>query len=267
MKVCIYSVFRDNGSEYRVKDYIKKFFDRVENLDYTKDDIRVVVAEGDSVDNTYELLKQYESDTVTVLKNDTGHDHNMYEKYRFQSHPEERLAILARMYNACIDEMVEQNWADVCWLIESDIPYNPPTLKMLLDEPPSDFGVVAPMVWINGKNSGIIAYDLWGYRAFPGTLPLVETKISPDGEEVQHFPPNNVAWYTSNLVMKHGSMIELAAACAGFITKMSYMTAGCRMTSDDESAGMQKQIRDMGGKVYVNMDVHLFHPLEPWHTI
>jgi len=61
-RVAIYSIFRDNEGEY-----IDKYFERIDSLEYPKEYLRVYCGEGDSKDDTWHQLCDIEGFTYEEI--------------------------------------------------------------------------------------------------------------------------------------------------------------------------------------------------------
>ena len=257
MNIAVYSLFRDNEEGNYIENYYKT---HLTIADASEHDFRWYMIEGDSKDDTFGKLQFLRpNNNFIIRKHDT--DRGKMEATDAQY----RLQTLAEMYNFAIDMIVNDGWADYAWLVESDLIFPDPTiLKQMLANMPKDAAVIAPMIWIKGRTGVVRFYDIWGYRAFPNTFPGVETRVTPHGEELQYFPPAMPVWYQSKLPTK--AVVEVAAACACFLTRKESLY-GNRCTDEDETAGLQYMIRNMGRKIYIDTSVYVMHPLMPWHNI
>jgi len=256
MNIAVYSLFRDDEASDKISEYYGRMLQIVKASEH---DFRWYLLEGDSEDSTYEKLLELKPDNrFNVYKHDTNRNMLVATDAQY------RLETLAKMYNKAIDYIVEDDWADFAWLVESDLIINNHNLPdNLISSMPLDAGVIAPMIWITG-NTDVRFYDIWGFRAYPNTFPAIELKETPHKETLQYFPPASPIWYKARF---KNELVEVATACACFITKMPYLKAGARCTVEDETAGLQRNIRLMGGKVYLHTKLYVEHPLEPWHRI
>lgn len=121
---------------------------RVEALEHPREQLRVVVVEGDSVDGTWTRLWEWaaQDHRVTVVKCDTGRPH-----YGSVVHAE-RFAILAQVFNAGLDA-VDTEWSDYVLFVPVDIGFEPDLLQRLIAH---GVDMVSPITW-----QGDIFYDIW----------------------------------------------------------------------------------------------------------
>lgn len=134
------------NAERHIRDYVR----RLNSLGHPREELRVILVEGDSADATRAMAEVYASlDTrVTVVRCDTGGPH-----YHSIVHPE-RFRILATVFNAGL-EAVDLDWSDWALLLPVDIEYKPDMLTSLLAW---DRDVISPFVFMNG-----VFYDIWAF--------------------------------------------------------------------------------------------------------
>lgn len=240
-KINVWSQFRDNSG-----DYIKEYMDKIRSLEYPNpEDVILFLGEGDSVDSTYEELKELEDDIlyrVYVTKHDTS-----IPAMKHTPHPA-RIRCLAETGNAGWEKMTqveqEKPWAEFALMCESDLIYPPSIVKDLIDSMPEDAGAIAPMIWMPipmGDQTRLQFYDIWVYRTLDN----------------RKFPPHNIAWYKQHFpveifpVYSVGSMV---------LIRMEAIMNGARFSTDGAVIGLCEDIRAQGWKVYVNPNLHIFHP-------
>lgn len=151
--ITLASMFRDSGA------YIDRYFAQVAAL-REHHDIRLVLAEGDSTDDTYANLKDRIGDNDTLIKVDHGD-----REYGSVDHPV-RWANIATVARAIVNEVTDPGDAFI-W-VESDLLWEPASMLQLLSVPV----IVAPMVIHDTTNR---FYDYWGFRK--------------DGQLFDQYPP------------------------------------------------------------------------------
>lgn len=121
---------------------------RIEALACPRDALRVVMVEGDSVDETWARCCEWQDQDrrVTLVKCDTGGPH-----YGSVVHAE-RFAILAQVFNAGLDA-VDTEWSDYVLFVPVDIGFEPDLLQRLIAH---GVDMVSPITW-----QGDIFYDIW----------------------------------------------------------------------------------------------------------
>jgi mannosyltransferase OCH1-like enzyme len=135
--------------------FLPNLFNQLWSLDYDKKLITIVLAEGDSIDNTYSVCQQFaKSDhpfaSVEVLKLDfgyhLGHDLHRYDTDKFPR----RIKGLVETRNFIVNRYAKNN--DYVWWVDSDfetIPTN--TLNFLIA---CDKDIVIPA----------LTHEKWGYH-------------------------------------------------------------------------------------------------------
>lgn len=231
-KIGIFSIFRDDAGQN-----IARYRKQIKELDYPPELIRLYLAEGDSVDRTFEELFDWaeEDNRVRITKASSGlprHGHNT-EPERFIS--------LAKATNAAIDMLERDDWADLAVLIESDLLYEPNLLTELVLSKPIGKSVIAPMIWLRTPESYRF-YDIWAFRNLPGG----------------HFPLEPVEWYKQYYPQM---LFEIGSAGSVVMFDTEAIKAGCRY-DDQVVVGMCEQARRLGYRIWCNPTIDVFHPPE-----
>jgi len=155
VKVIIASIMRD--AEGYLGRYVAQTSTLKHYLDERGDSLGLVVAEGDSTDNTLALLQRWERSVggVSVLKLDHGGP-----KYGSVDVPA-RWRQIAGVYNRLFDAICEIQGMDAVLHVEADLIWDAGTMLALLDHLGDAFPVVSPMIF---SKAGPF-YDTYGHRA------------------------------------------------------------------------------------------------------
>jgi hypothetical protein len=231
-RIGIFSIFRDDAGAN-----IAAYRRRINSLDYPPELLRLYLAEGDSIDDTYNELIDWENEDerVNVAKADSG-----LPRHGHTTDPE-RFTALAKATNAAIDLLDYDSWADLVVLIESDLIYDSDLLEKLVSHKPDGKSVIAPMIWLATQTS-FRFYDIWAFRNFNG----------------DHFPLEPIEWY-----LEHYPRIIFEIQSAGSVVMfdMEAIKSGCRYDSE-VIAGMCKQARQLNYRIYCDPNISVLHPPE-----
>jgi glycosyltransferase involved in cell wall biosynthesis len=151
--------------------YLIDYSRRIDELEHPKDQLRVVVVEGDSVDATVSMVTAWAEQMrgqpmqVSVVKCDTGKPHygSVVNGERFWT--------LATVFNAGL-EAVDMDWTDYVLVVPVDIMFRYDLLSRLLAWKRD---VIAPFVYMNG-----VFYDIWAFSMedqFFGPFPEITGPI------------------------------------------------------------------------------------------
>ena len=143
------------GSAFRnARHYLPRYFAQVAQLAehlYPSCSVRVIAAEGDSVDGTRECLRGVGAEVVAC-------DHG--QPWFGSTEAPERFAALSRVGNAVFGAVRESD--DVLVYVESDLVWTASTVKALVNMALSrrdGFDVFAPLIF-----AGANFYDVWAFR-------------------------------------------------------------------------------------------------------
>lgn len=220
------SIFRDSES------YIERYTDQVVALaDAGENDLRLVVAEGDSTDSTYDLLWAsfaLAGLDATVLKIDHGG-----KKYPSIDHPKrwEQIAFVDNMVMACVSGQIEDD--DVFVYIESDLAW-PVDVPLQLIKDLEEVPAVAPMSM--NATSGQF-YDVWG--------------MTKDGVQFGWNPPYHPGLNGEPLVE-----IDTAGSC--FVTSGS-LARKIRFSPVDCIRAIGRDLRKHGASLWLDTRVEVLH--------
>ena len=267
--IAIVSLFRDRGG--MVPRYIKQ----IESLQLDEKP-HVVCVEGDSVDDTGELLDAWAetNNRVHVVHHDLG-----LPLYGSTVHPE-RFLILSTVANVGLDYVSANLTVDFVLFLEMDVSYEPNLVTKLLASHTSlnqGFAVVAPMVWIDIKQKGDTFYDCWAFRSLPGqeTAPIVrqQQRFSLARRPLMNLPSQRIAkstkfsslnfptespiWFKENRPTKP---YEVDSAGTVLLADASLVYRGARFTKEDVIIGYCKNAKKLGASTYVDPNAHVQHP-------
>lgn len=220
MNVVIGSAFRNAAH------YIPRYLNQVNRLrQYMGDDfIRIVAAEGDSVDNTRDLLRDAGAQIV-----ECSHGGPIYGS----TEAPERLKALSVIGNAIFGAVSDKD--DVLVYVESDLIWTPATIATLIIHAMNQeqgFDVFAPLIF-----AGSHFYDIWGFRR--------------KGVRFSPFPPFHAD------VNGHIAEVDSAGSC---LVMRAEVARACRIRNDYCLVGWCEDARNQGFRVAVNPSLRVEHP-------
>lgn len=153
---------------HNAEHYLDRYFQQIESLNFKP---YLLLLEGDSVDNTYELLRNKIRDYQgQLLKRDKGQVYgSVVDKRRFKQ--------LAELWNELLNLIPDE--AEYVCIIESDLIWNNTDLGFLL-ELCKDYSFVCPYILKDN-----LFYDIWGYR-YSKSMPFEQSidKLSNEIEQL-----------------------------------------------------------------------------------
>lgn len=192
--------------------------------------LSLILAEGDSVDDTGRILSDEYSDMPNALLLNVSHGGADYGSIVNA----ERFANLAKVWNAIWQRIPAD--ADAVLFVESDLVWEPATMLALLDDL-AEYPAVAPMVMLRREGyDPNFFYDNWGYWR--------------GGVQIGVMPP-----YFAEL---NGSLLELDSA-GSCIAMRGDIARGLTWPPEDVARGVCRQIRVRGGSVWLNPKVSVIH--------
>ena len=217
----IASACRDSASR------IETFRALVNGLDWPADDLRIVVCEGDSVDDTrarlYAWAEQDARLRVTVCDTGAPRYGSVVNAARFRN--------LARVFNAALDA-VDLAWSDAVLFAPFDIDYAPSLLRRLAGH---GVDMVSPLTWM-----GNIFYDTWA--------------LTQNGVNWCNFTR---AWADEHLGDR---LIEMTTVGGTVLIDAAILRAGCRYTEAEVDQGLSKCARAHGYQLWADTGMHVYHP-------
>lgn len=173
INVLILSIFRDS------EKYLDRYFKQIQEVfSLIEGKCGAVWLEGDSKDNTYNILENYKQQLefnnhyVNLIKFDC---HGPY--WRSVSNPKRWLQ-LSTCWNKCLDWITPSKYT-MC--VESDIIYDPKVVPELISNLDEEKHVIYPMLMIYKTNK---FYDTWGFsinkKNFENDYPYYNTNETGD---------------------------------------------------------------------------------------
>ena len=215
--------------------HVPRFFEQVEILWQVLmargDHLSLIIGEGDSIDNTRDLmLEHWPADAMALIENSHGGP-----PMGSIVHPM-RFAQLSFSGNAILRAIPGD--ADAVLWVESDILWGAETLLALVEDL-REAAVVAPMVLASDHPQRF--YDIWAYRK--------------DGRHFAPFPPYHPAVPEIN----PGGAVEVdsAGTCLAIRGDVARLVTFAR---EDVIVGLCRQVREMGHRVIVRPDLVVVHP-------
>jgi hypothetical protein len=227
------SIFRDSTH------YIDRYFSQIAALEEVVGPIRLVIAEGDSEDGTYEALKGQIMDRISLgFRDDTLIQVNHGgPKFGSVDNPL-RWNQIAQVCNAVMDCLPHDKTPKV--YIESDLIWNPKVIVQLVEDL-AEVEAVAPMsMMADGLTTRF--YDLWGHRGL-------------DGERFSMDPP-----YHMDLARTYDPLVEISSA-GSCVAMRSDIARVARFGDNDCIVGLGRSIRyECRGHLYLDRRVAVRHP-------
>lgn len=234
MNVTLCSAFR-NATPY-LERYLRQVSGLGERLWNQGNRLSIVLCEGDSSDNTYQLLGDaisrqvddyFPVDVDLFQHSHGGPDHGSVVNA-------ERFANLARVWNA-IWARIPQD-ADAVIFVESDLAWEPATIIALLDDL-AHVPAVAPMVMLKREEwPDNCFYDFWAFRK--------------NGRNFCMLPPYS-EWLGNDMMQ-----LDSAGSC---IVMRSDLARQLTWPPEDVCVGLCRQIYELGGSVWLDPKASVIH--------
>ena len=219
-KVAIFSLMRNRSP--RIAEYIEK----MNALEY--ENWTVNVCEGDSTDNTYTLLKDWEKKEprVKIFKLD------LHKRLYGSVICPERFWILGTCNDFILNDLAADESIDYFMYFQMDL--RAPT-SIITDLMKNDKDVVSPMIWCNK-----VFYDIWAF----------------EGTNGQKWPSGGRDWYINN-----GKIDLVPMNCVGsmFLAKGEVLRSGARFGLKEDVRGFCKHARELGYKVWADGRIDVAH--------
>ncbi len=232
MIVQIGSIVRD------ASEYLNRYFTQVQELQRALfargDSVQVAIAEGDSVDDTWDMLRMHQAleeyvhvTPPRLIKYDLAG-----QKFGSVNVPQ-RWANIARTWNMLLDEIQNEPF-DVFIYVEADLIWQPETMLALI----ADLAYVDAVAPMSMHQSGYF-YDTWGHRA--GGLNF----------------SNNPPYHPRLPDVKPGQLMQLdsAGSCKVMRAKVARQ---CRLAESD--AMMGHDIYKNGFSLWLDPEQKVIHP-------
>lgn len=224
MNVTIITPIRN--AAHKLPDYVV----RADAIQWpARDNIRFIFVEGDSEDNTWDLLVDLwmqDKDRIRLIKCDTGaRHHGSYVNA-------ERFRTLATVFNAGLNA-VNTVWTDAVLMLPVDIVYGPNLIGRL-----ASWGkpCIAPFSFEEG-----LFYDTYCWRYQGSMMPKF-----PIGELRQRYGDKP---------------IEMDTAGGTMLYRIEVVTSGVRYSIEDVDRGFTRQSKEAGYSVWADPTTIVHHPL------
>lgn len=216
--VIVASIFRDSS------DYLNRYFEQVDALEEHLP-VQLVVAEGDSTDDTWRMLEaSLEDDDVLIKKEHGG------PKFGSVDH-QDRWWRIALVCNAVMEQIPDDGRPVI--YVESDLMWPVETMLTLLDDL-ERVSAVAPLSMKDGR-----FYDIWGHRGLDGHRFSPHPPYHPDLEGAEGLVPIGSA----------GSCVVMRGDVAQKV----------RFGENDCIVGLGRDLQQNGG-LYLDPRVAVHHP-------
>jgi hypothetical protein len=212
--------------------YVRRYCDQARNLSSALasqgDNLRVVVGEGDSKDNTRQLL--YQILTEYQLPHEIPDASHGFPWYGSIVHPD-RFKSKARADNATLSRVKPTD--DIVVFIEADLLYEADVMVKCINHVKAGVDVLAPLIFA-GKNF----YDIWAFEK--------------DGVGFGPFEP----WHHA-LVPTGLTEIDSAGSC---LVMKAEIPRRFKVPEEEEWRSFCKLIRKNGYHIYTTPELRINHP-------
>lgn len=209
--------------------YLPRYFSQVTALDHALasrgDSLRLVLAEGDSVDGTWEELAKYTRRRDAVLVKRTH-----YGPYWGSEDNPARWRALSWVCNGILDHVSQD--VDRFLYVETDLAWTAETMIALLDQLSYDRPAMSPMCFTQVGDF----YDIWGHIK--------------DGVAFSPFPPYHEA------LNGHPVEVDSTGSC---VSMLGEVARAVRYGPDDLVRGLGRSIREQGYSLWVDPSLRVVH--------
>ena len=202
---------------------LKCYRAQIEKLEWPSEQLRWVIVEGDSEDDTASILAKWRDVEVITCNTGIGRRGSIVDAERFRG--------LSIVSNACIDA-VDLEWSDYMLMWPVDITVEPSLLRRLVAHKKD---MIAPFVWIHYFGAWRF-YDTWAFRA--------------NGRGFQPFTMDRK--YESPMRMESVGGVNLISS--------DVLKAGCRYTVTEVDRGLCAMAIDRGFGVWSDPETWVYHP-------
>lgn len=224
--VIIGSIFRD------AEQYVPRYFEQIDRLRDVVDDVRLVICEGDSDDDTFDALADRITASDYLIKFDHGGP-----KYGSVDNPD-RWRQLAQVCNVVMGSIASRVKDDDSVIyVESDLIWTADTFTQLLEDL-NFVGAVAPMS-IYGKTNGW--YETWG--------------ATKDGVAFTPDPP-----YHPSLDGEPDFVLTPIDTMGSCIATRGAFARSARFSPVDCIRGYSRDLARLAGGLFLDRTVAVFHP-------
>lgn len=225
MQICVGSIFRTAAG------HIPRYAAQVEALRGADPDnvVRVALVEGDSSDNSWELLNEAFPGSV-VKRNHGGPEFGSVDSVQ-------RYRQFSLCYEAVLEQVTEQD--EVFVYVEGDLIFDAKTIYALIDRlsiPGVD--MVAPFIEYQKR-----LYDIWAMRA-------------PNGDHLGLYPPHHV----SLLEDPPNGLYPLSSAGSCIVMKGEVAKRAHFLPAESCVVGFCKDAGRLGYKLFMDPELKVNHP-------
>jgi hypothetical protein len=209
-------------------DYLPAFHARVDALN-TRLPLRVIVGDNDSVDNTPELLHQWQDEapySVAVIDRSEGGPH-----YPSIDHPD-RWRHISHVMNGVLD--LVENSDDKVMYVDPDLIWSPTMVERLLAKLGDGRDVIAPLAC---HAVTLRRFDTWGTRK--------------NGERIRRIED------PFDRVPERGIVEVDSAAC---LNVMDAHWARVARFGEHANVSWHDQMREKGAHIWLDFDERVIHP-------
>lgn len=227
MGVIVSSIFRDAA------EYVDRYVDQVAALrELLGVPVRLVVAEGDSTDDTYtQLVVGFQKAEIPAVVLRVDHHGPKFGSYDVA----QRWRQIAQVCNAVMDRVrVEIEDDDLFCYVESDLVWAPDTIAALFDGL-EVAPAIAPMSF-HGPTG--MFWDTWGH-------------IGLDGKRFSNYPPYHPS--------VNGQRVQIQSAGSCFVMR-GRLAKQVRFSPEDCIRGVGRTIREAGGSLWLDPSVKVIQP-------
>lgn len=235
-KIGVCSFFRDSMNWYGHQiNHVHNYFSQIGNQENAPEDIAVFVLEGDSKDNTYETLLEYQKihDNIFVIKDNVTFDvpvASTLNSNRFEQ--------LSRLGNILFN--ASKWFCDYIVWIESDLLIPNNLLHSLLADIQflENTGIVAPITMLKTQNQ---FYDTWGF-------------INMDGSTWDNGPP------FSKVLDTDKRFIQMLSVGSCMIIDAKVLRDGASVGTNGCFRELCRQTCERAYNIYIDKQLTVWHP-------
>jgi hypothetical protein len=200
-------------------------------LEKSHKNIVYIFIEGDSSDNTYEVLQNWLTPKKNYILKKIDRNHRPFVKDR---NPK-RTIYFAELRNKLIDLVLSIPEVSEVLMIDANYGWKDDLISSLRS---TDADISAPLVVMHKNRDGkYLFYDTWAFRK--------------DGKQFSHWHP-----YIKEL---GHSPLEIDSAGGGYLVKRKVLEAGVRYNGDRdcEHVGFNQNAREKGFTIKINPKVYI----------
>lgn len=227
-KLAIASIVRNeerNGN-------LRRFLDCCQELEHYHNNIIYIFVEGDSIDKTYDILKNWVDARDGSILEKVNKGTPQYPKNR----DPKRTIILGELRNRLIEIILSKQDITEVLMIDASYGWKADIITSLRE---TNADIAAPLnVYCMGPNQKYIFYDTWAYRK--------------NGKEFRSNYP-----YAEGMAFDRP--IDIDCVGGGYLIRRAILDAGIRYggSNDTEHFALCKSARDIGFSIKINPKVYI----------